>query len=220
VAEPIEEGIFREIDEELRNEQFAKLWKNYGKFFVIGVGIIVAAVAGYKAWQSYDLSSRGQQGENFAKSLRLAQSGNEEAALDALKALNNEAGSGYRMLSSFKAAALMSDQGDGAGARAAYDKLAGDTSLQSVYRDLAVLLGAVQGMNAGDDKADLTARLTPLSTGNNPWRHSARELLAILAEQSGDKSKALELFKALSEDPAAPQGIRQRAGEMSSALAE
>lgn len=220
MAEPVEEGIFREIDEELRHEQFAKLWKSYGRIFILGAGLIVATVAGYKGWESYDISSRGQQGASFAASLRLAEDGNVEAALDALKIFNAEAGTGYQMLSGFKAAALMAGQGDEAGAISAYDKLAGDNSFQSVYRDLATVLGAIQRLNAGQDGATISGYLAPLLAEQNPWRHSARELSAVLAAQSGDKGKARELFKALSEDPAAPQGIRQRAGEMLAALAE
>lgn len=220
MAEPIEEGIFREIDEELRQEQFTKLWKRYGRLFIIGAVIIIASVAGYKGWESYDISSRGQQGEQFAASLRLALDGNGAAALDALDSLNTDAGSGYRMLSGFKAASLMVASGDGQGAIVEYDKLAGDTSFQSIYRDLAVLLGAVQRLNAGGDSAALNTRLAPLSADDNPWRHSARELMAIVAEQSGDNAKATQLFKALSEDATAPQGIRQRAREMLAALAQ
>ena len=64
MAEPIQDGIFREIDEELRQEQFARLWKRYGRIFVTGACIIVATVAGYKAWENYDLSNRGKQGEH------------------------------------------------------------------------------------------------------------------------------------------------------------
>jgi len=220
LAEPIQDGIFREIDEELRQEQFGKLWKRYGRILVTFAIIIVAAVAGYKAWENYDLSNRGKQGEQFAASLRLASGDNTEAALDALKIFNEDAAAGYQMLSGFKAAALMANSGDGQGAASAYDKLAGDNSLDAVYRDLAILLGAVQRLNSGEDTGTVTSRLAPLAADNNPWRHSARELMAVLAEQSGDKAKARELFKALSEDAATPQGIRQRAGEMLSALTE
>jgi len=220
VAEPIQDGILREIDEELRQEHFAKLWQRYGKYLVTGALVIVFAVAGFKAWESYDLSSRQEQGEQFAASLRLSSDGNAEAALDALKSFNAEASGGYKMLSAFKAAALMASSGDTQGAAAAYDQLAGNSSFDSVYRDLAVLLGTVQRINSGEDTAALNTRLAPLAAANNPWHHSAQELMAVLAEQSGDKARALELFKALSEDATAPQGIRQRAGEMISALAE
>lgn len=219
MAEPSDEGIFREINEELRNEQFTKAWKNYGRYIVAGVVVVIASVAGYKGWQNYDISSRGEQGERFAASISLSRDGNSEAALDELAALNSDAGGGYRMLSAFKAAALMADRGDRRGAADAYDRLAADSSLQAVYRDLARLLGVIQSLNEGNlDAAALTARLAPLSVDDNPWRHSARELLAVMAEQSGDKARALELFGALSEDTSAPQGIRRRAAEMLAAL--
>ncbi len=220
MAEPIQDGIFREIDEELRQEQFAKLWKRYGRFFATVAVVIVASVAGYKAWENYDLSNRAEQGERFAASLRLANDNNAEAALDALKIFSAEASGGYQMLSGFKAAALMANAGDQQGAINAYDKLASDSSLEAVYRDLAVLLGAVVRLDGSDGSESLNSRLAPLAADNNPWRHSARELMAVAADQSGDRAKAREIFKALSEDASAPQGIRQRAGEMLSALAE
>ena len=220
MAEPIQEGILREIDEDLRKEQFAKLWMRYGKI-LIGVAIVVvSSVAGYKAWQSYDVTYRGQQGERFAATIRLAGDGNGEAALNALTDFQADASQGYQMLAGFQAAALMADGGDGQGAATAYDKLASDKSLDTIYRDLAILLGTIQRMNSGGDAASSTTALASLVADNNPWRHSARELIAVLAEQSGDKAKARELFTALSDDATTPQGIRLRARELLAGLAE
>lgn len=220
MAEPIQEGILREIDEELRQDQFAKLWKRYGKI-LIGVAIlIIACVAGFKAWQNYDLTSRGEQGERLSATMRLAGDGNGAAALDALTAFQADASQGFQMLAGFQAAALMADGGDAHGAAAAYDKLAQDNSLDTIYRDLAVLLGTIQRMNSGGDTASLTIKLAALAADNNPWRHSARELIAVLAKQSGDKAKARELFTALTTDATTPQGIRARANELLAGLAE
>jgi hypothetical protein len=220
VAEPIQEGILREIDEELRKEQFAKLWMRYGKI-LIGVAIVVvSSVAGYKAWQSYDVTYRGQQGERFSATIRLVGEGNREIALDALTAFQADASQGYQMLAGFQAAALMADGEDGQDAAAAYDKLANDNSLDIIYRDLAILLGTIQRMNSDGDKASLITDLASLAADNNPWRYSARELIAVLAKQSGDKSKARELFTALTDDATTPQGIRLRAKELLAGLAE
>ena len=220
MAEPIQEGILREIDEELRKEQFAKLWMRYGKI-LIGVAIvIVSSVASYKAWQSYDVTNRGQQGERFAAIIRLIGEGNGEVPLDALTSFQADASHGYQMLAAFQAATLMAAGGDGQDAAAAYDKLANDNSLDIIYRDLAILLGTIQRMNSGGDTASLTAALAPLAADNNPWRYSARELIAVLAKQSGDKAKARELFIALTDDATTPQGIRLRAKELLAGLIE
>ena len=220
MAEPIQEGILREIDEELRKEQFSRLWMRYGKI-LIGVAIvIVSAVASYKAWQSYDVTNRGQQGESFAETLRLIGESNGEVSIEALTSFQADASHGYQMLAGFQAAAQMAIGGDGQGAEAAYDKLANDNSLDIIYSDLAILLGTIQRMNSGDDTASLTAALAPLAADSNPWRHTTRELIAVLAEQSGDKAKAREIFSALTNDANTPQGIRLRAKELLARLIE
>ena len=220
MAEPIQEGIFREIDEELRKDKFAKVWMRYGKILIGFALVIISSVACYKAWQNYDVTNRGQQGERFFATIGLASEGDSEVALDALTAFQAEASQGYQMLAGFQAAGIMSNGGDVQGATAAYDKLANDDSLDIIYRDLAILLGTIQRMNSNGDTASLTTALTLLTTDKNPWRYSARELIAILAKQSGDKAKARKLFTALTDDETTPQGIRLRARELLTGLAE
>lgn len=220
MAEPIQEGILREIDEELRKDQFAKLWMRYGKILIVFAFIIVSSVAGYKAWQNYDVTNRGEQGERFAATIDLAKNGDKVVALETLTAFQNDASQGYQMLAGFQAAALMADGGDVQGATAAYDKLANDDSLDTIYRDLAILLGTIQRMNSNGDTVSLITSLGVLANDKNPWRYSARELIAVLTKKSGDKGKARELFIKLTDDKSTPQGIRLRAQELLSGLAE
>ena len=40
--------IFDEVDEEVRREQFKKLWERYGNLFVALAVLIVAAVGGWR----------------------------------------------------------------------------------------------------------------------------------------------------------------------------
>ena len=45
--------IFREIDEELRQERYERLWRSYGKY-VIGIGVaLVITLLGWKSWDYY-----------------------------------------------------------------------------------------------------------------------------------------------------------------------
>jgi len=110
-------------------------------------------------------------------------------------------------------------QGDAGGAAAAYRALVGDGAIDSLYRDLAVILGAYQELN--DPSADLPAlakRLERLRAENSPWRYSAGEISGLLARRAGDRAKAKELFQGLANDPRAPQGVRARAQEMLSII--
>lgn len=218
MSEPLEEGIFREIDEELRQENFAKLWKRYGNIIVAGAVVLVVAVGGYQGWHAYDLNNRMKQGERYAAAAKMAQTGSIDTALEELNALRVDGDSGYRLLSAFDTAGLLARKGDNAAAVAAFDSIADDGGYDTLYRDLARLLAATVLINSDSGDQSLLARLQPLTDNNNPWRHSARELLAVIAEHGGDKKKSRELFKSLTEDATAPQGIRQRAGEMLAAL--
>jgi len=221
VAEPVEDGLLREIDEEIRQENFAKLWKQYGKLVIGAAIVLIASVSGYKAWQNYDLKERTRQGIELAAAIKQADDNNASRALELLSKLETNSGAGYTLLSQFQGAGLLAAAGDDQAAAAVYDRIAADSSTQALYRDLAVILGAIQRMNMdGADFNAITARLAALAADDNPWRYSARELIAVLAEQSGDRVKARELLTALSGDANAPRGISRRAAEMLAAMAE
>ena len=84
-------------------------------------------------------------------------------------------------------------------------------------RFLATLLRAMELVDTADP-SELSSSLTPLTDGASPWRHSAREILALLAFRQGDRDKAREQYKTLAEDADAPAGIRGRARDMLSVI--
>lgn len=214
--------IFREVDEELRRDQFAKLWKRYGTAVVTAVIAIVAATAGVVAWNNW------RQANAEAETARLVaalQSGGDEAGADAgitvadqLAAFAADAEGDRARLARFQEAAWRAGAGQRDEAILIYDTLA-SSGADPVYRDLAVLLSVMHQVDEGDP-AGLRARLQPLTTTGGAWRHTARELDAILAAQAGDRAAAAALFEELSADQSAPPGLRERASELASVYAE
>ncbi len=219
MADPVQDSLFREIDEDLRQERYAKLWKRYGNYIVGAVFAVVLSVAGFQGWRAYDVATRQSDGERFAEALTLAGDKQLQAAAEAFAGMAADATSGYALLARFQEAALLAKRGERAAAAAAYEDLAADPGIDAVYRDLAVILGVFHEMN-GPRAGDLSGRLAPLTADGNPWRHSAKELTATLAVRAGDRTKARALFAALVADVTAPQGIRARAGEMLAILGQ
>lgn len=217
MADPVQDSLFREIEEDLRHERWTKLWKRYGTYASGAVLALVLSVAGYQGWRAYDITTRQSDGERFAAALKLAGDKQTQAAAEAFAGMAADATAGYALLARFQEAALMAQRGEPA--VAAYADLAQDPGVDAVYRDLAVILGAFHEIN-GPGTGDLSARLAPLTADGNPWRHSAKELTAVLAVRTGDRTKARALFTALAADATAPQGIRARAGEMLAILGQ
>ena len=209
--------IFREIDEELRRDNLLKLWSRYGRY-IIAIAVLALAVAGgIVAWRDHQLSERRAQSARYAGALTLARDGKEADAVKVFAAITQEGG-GYAVLASFEEAALLATSGDHEAAAAAYDRIAAANALDPSLRGLAVLLSVMQRMPEADPHSTID-RLAPLTASGNPWRPTAVELTALARLKSGDKSGALDLYKSLADDLAAPQSLRARAAEMAVALA-
>jgi hypothetical protein len=209
--------IFREIDEELRRDNLLKLWSRYGRY-VIALAVFVLAVAGgIVAWRDHQLSERRAQSTRYASALSLAREGKEAEAAKVFASVAGQSG-GYALLAEFEQAGLLAKSGDRKGAVAAYDRIAAQGGLDPAFREVAVLLSVMHGMAEADPKSTIE-RLAPMTAAGNPWRPTALELTAVARLKSGDKSGALELYKSLADDLAAPQSLRARAAEMAAALA-
>lgn len=211
--------IFREVDEELKQDRYEKLWRQYGKFVIGAAVLIVAAVAGWKAWESYQTSQRHAEGRQFASATALLQDGKAADASAAFSRLAAEAGSGYGILARFYQASIVSRGGDAAGAIRLYDAIAEDGSVPDSMRDLAVVLGALQALRVPSiDAETIENKIQPMTGAGKPYRHVALEIMALAAQRAGNMDKARTSYRAIVDDAASPPGIRARASQMLSIL--
>jgi hypothetical protein len=209
--------IFREIDEELRRDNLLQLWSRYGRY-IIGLAVLVLLVAGgIVAWRDHQLSERRAQSMRYSSALSLVREGKVADASKVFSVIAQEGG-GYATLAAFEEAEMLAKSGDRKAAAAAFDRIAATGGLDPVFRELATLLSVMQGL-PDTDPHSVIDRLGPLTSPGNPWRSTALELTAAARLQTGDKSGALEVYKTLADDLAAPQGTRARAAEMAAALA-
>ena len=221
MAERDDDGLIREIDEELRQEQAQKLWKTYGKY-VIGVAVVVVfVVAGYQGWTAYDQSQKQEATDSLIGATSLADSGDTTAAIDSLAILEAKKVGEITVLASLRHAALIAKEGDKQASATAYYAIADDTSVSKPFRDLASILGTVQSLdqNSGNAQAVID-RLKPLIDTNSNWRHSAREISAVAAIEMGQVEQAKEHLQAIALDAQAPSGVRSRAQEQLQAIGQ
>jgi len=207
--------IFREIDEELRRDNLLKLWARYGRYIITAAVVALVVAGGIVAWREHQLAERRAQSTRYAGALTLARDGKEANAAKVFAAIAEEGG-GYAVLASFEEAALLAKSGDRSAAIADYDRIAA-TDLDPGLRGLALLLSVMQSLPEAGARQTIE-RLAPLTESGNPWRPTALELTALARLKSGDKSGALDLYKGLADDLAAPPSLRARAAEMAAAL--
>jgi len=211
--------LIKEVDEDLRQEELNKLWKKHGGLLTGAAVVLVLAVAGWQGWQGWEAKQRQAASSRYSETAVLVEQGKKDEAAEVLGKLVAEGPKGYRLLAELRRADMLQQAGDFAGAAALYGKVAADGSVDKVYRDMSAIRAAYLVLDSGDAAA-IEKSVEPLAAEASSWRHSAREILALVALKRGDAPRAAELFAKIAEDAAAPQGLRTRAAEMLAATGQ
>jgi hypothetical protein len=205
--------IFQEVDEEVRREQLKKLWQRYGNYIVAACIVVVVAIGGWRGYEWWQSKKAVESGAAFEQAIALAASGKHEEAEAAFAKLATDGTAGYRILARLREAAQIA-RTDPKAAVKAYDEIAADRGVDQSMQDLATLRAAYLLVDTSS-YADMRARLEPLTEANRPFRHSARELLALSAWKEGDTAAVRQWTDAILADPQSPPGVRSRAEVLS-----
>jgi hypothetical protein len=208
--------IFKEVDEDLRRDQAAKVWKKYGAYVIGAAVALVLATAAFQAWQWWDVKQRSQRSASYTAAVELLEQGTGEEAAAAFGNLADPDGS-YGTLAAFNKARLLAEAGDTAAAIDLWERLAASAAAGRGFQGAATLLSVMHQIDSGDPAA-LEGRLEQLVAEESGFRPIALELKAVLALRQGDRARARELYAQLADDRTAPAGLRARASQMLVAL--
>ena len=209
-----DDSFFREVNEEMRQDQARKLWDRFGPAAIALAVAIVLGTAAYVGYDYWSTSRANQSGDAFSQALTLANEGKHDEALGALQQLESDGYGAYPLLARLRSATVLADKGDLAGAVAEFDAVAADTSIPASISDMARLRAALILVDHGV-YADVSARAEALAVETNTLRHAAREALGLSAWKEGKTADALKLFDQIASDDGAPRNTRERATLMS-----
>jgi len=205
--------LLREIDEDLRREQWLKLWRAYGRYVAAVAAVLVIFVLAFVGWREYSQNQLGADGNAYWLADRLDTLGDRKGAAAGFGQLADDGHAGYVLLARLREGQALADSGDAQGAVAAFDAVAADQSFDADYRLLGNLYAAAVLLD-GDDADAVASRLAPVAAQGSPWRSSAMEMQGVLALKTGDREGAAAIFDALAVDPATPTTLRARAVEL------
>ena len=200
--------VFEEVEENLRTEKwssFAKRWWPAAAGVVL-VGLLIAGgfwfVDARKGWTGAEAS------QAYARGVEALQAQNTTAAEAAFVEAEAAGNRPYRALALMQRAALRVTAEDFDGAVALFDEAA-EAGGDPMISDIASLKAAWLLMDTAD-LAAITARLEPLTETGRPFRHYAREALALARLQHGQAATAQQQLQAMALELDVPEGMRQR----------
>jgi hypothetical protein len=202
-----DESLYREVDEEIRQDEYKKLWNRYGNLLIAGCVGFIALVAGYKGYQAYEVRQSQTASMAYFEGARLAAEGKTD---DALRALDTVKHAGYAQLARMQAAGVLAAAGKSKEAVAAYDAITADGAVDQSFRDAAAIRAGYLLVDTAKPD-ELLPRLGKFDAEGNPWRTQAREIFGLTAYRVQDFTMADRYMQAIFADPAAPQDMKSRA---------
>ncbi|WP_336057697.1 tetratricopeptide repeat protein [Nitratireductor sp. CH_MIT9313-5] len=208
-----DDSFIREVNEELRSDQMKALWARYGMLAVAVAALVIVGTAAYVGYDYWSSNRANESGDRFAAALQQIEDGNRQEALDALKLLEEEGYGAYPLLARLRQATVLASGGEADAAVEQFDAVAADDSAPQEIREIARLRAGLLLVDHGS-AADVAARVETLTGDAHPMRHLAREALGLAAMKEERMDEAVTLFEQITNDAAAPAGVRQRAEVM------
>jgi hypothetical protein len=199
----------REVDDEYRRAQIAAIFKKYGNLIIGVLLLIIVGVGGWQFLEWRQTKAAQASAVAFEKATVLSGEAKGDDAEKALALIAADATSPYATLAKLRAAAEIAKR-DGAEGVKAYDAIIADSTAALEWKTVArIRAGYLLVDTASLD--ELTKRVGDLAEPAGIWRHSAREILGLVAYRTGDLEKSAQYFQAIATDPAAPESMTSRA---------
>nr|WP_202385612.1 tetratricopeptide repeat protein [Altericroceibacterium endophyticum] len=209
--------LMREVDDAVRQDQFAGVAKRYGIIIIGAVVVLLAAFGGWLWWHEHREGQLEDRSETLVTALDNVDAGNLKAADETLSSIMDGDDTGAAAAAGMLRAGIAMEQGRSDDAIKLFDALAADDKAPQAYRDLAL----IRSTSAGFDKMKpqvVVDRLKPLAEPGNPWFASAGELVAMAYLKQGKDDLAGPLFAQIAKSNDAPESLRSRSRQIAGLL--
>ena len=209
--------FLEEVEQDIRQEKYEKIWKKYGKYVLSGVVLSFLAATGYTIYQSRLQERLSQQSYEFSLALNLLAKGDHEAALEGLEKLANQDPSAYTVLTKLTQGIEFSqsiNRDDRQKALVIFNKIFDHAAYHEVMRLMALFR---YGYLTLEDESDNPKALQNLEAEME--RHIAKnsgfsalfdEIKGQIAILNKDYRKAAEIFSILGKDQKLSEPLRMR----------
>ncbi len=207
------DSFIEEVTEEVRRDKLYALFRKYGWI----AGLLVVLVVGGAAYNEWRKATERANAEALGDAvLKAVESPDAAARASALSAIAPKKPDAKVFLELFEAAAR-AEADDLPAALALLDQVASNPEAPETYRQLAVLKAVIL-RGSDQDRDDRMAALELLATPGRPFRVVALEQIALVHYEFGNNDEAIGVLRTILEEPAATQGLLQRAQQLIVAL--
>ena len=205
------EEFIREVDEELQEERYAKIWRKIGPYVIsLAIGIVLFT-SGVVFWNNYTEDKKQKLGDDFTAAVELIKEEDFDTALIALERITDKASDGYVTIAKMKKASILIQKKQIMAGLEIYEDLE-KTAFDQSFKDMSTILFV---LNAIDHKpSDILLDKIERLTENSSWKYSALELKGFILLNDKKFSESKKIFNTIIEMGNAPTTLASRARDM------
>ena len=205
------EEFIREVDEELQEERYAKIWRKIGPYVIsLAIGIVLFT-SGVVFWNNYTEDKKQKLGDDFTAAVELIKEEDFDTALIALERITDKASDGYVTIAKMKKASILIQKKQILEGLEIYEDLE-KTAFDQSFKDMSTILFV---LNAIDHKpSDILLDKIERLTENSSWKYSALELKGFILLNDKKFSESKKIFNTIIEMGNAPTTLASRARDM------
>ncbi len=193
--EEIQQAILaREVEEELQKERLLNFWNKYRFLIIGGIFAIILSTAGTELYHSWHNKVRLSESNKFESAVVSIATGEQDKAIEALKAITQEAKTDYKYLAELRLAgvALQNKKLDDALSKlkSIYENKDAPTALRNIAR-----LSFVGHQIDTQDGDTLLPILSDLLTPQSEYYPAAVELKTAILLKQNKKEEARQLLQ-------------------------
>lgn len=212
-----EDVLLREVDEAVRQDQYASFAKNYGKALIGAVVLGLAGFAGYLYWDGERQKTLEGRSEALVSALDQIEAGNLATGDKTLDPLLTNSDGGILASARLQKAGVAMEQGRVQEASKLFAAVAADGDTPPALRELATIREIASTYDTRKPE-NVIARLKLLAVPGKPFFGNAGELVAMAYLEQGKRAEAGALFAAIAKDEKVPDSLRSRTRQMAGLL--
>ena len=187
-----QESFIREVDDDLRAEQFQKMWNKYRKFIFGAVALVLLLTVAHQLYLNARLKVRLSESDKYEQAAVLNAKGQTEGALALYRELQ-DGRTNYKYLSQMRMAGILFEQKKDKEALDLLNTLRQNKKAPESLRSVAAIGYVSHLVDIGDVK-ELQDILNPFMTPKNAWYGTASELSVLLLLRQNEVEKAKRLL--------------------------
>lgn len=218
VATPdLAEAFFREVSEDLQNDNLKAFWKKYGVQLVALVTICLTIAVSFETIKHWRDQHSQQWSDSFAYAQVLQNQGKLDDSLKLLAEIEKHGNDIFADEAQLETVNILFEQGKKTEAMAKLEKFVKSANVDKLKNIALIKLATYKIETATPD--EMSKLLAPLAEDvKSPWQPEALELIALSYLQAGDEAKALVLYEDIVKNNDISDILRVRAKNMISVL--